>query len=278
MNSAIKFGNAPLAVVFYICTHQSYVKIWQRQIFSCCFHRSAVLQDKQAELTPVSTIPRIKAGQPQAVAPCLCLQFPQFAAGMFLLCQGRSPPDHDCNHASFSVSFERCLSLLHRTTGPVRSLPAATLQHLHSDHSITASYSLWHCQRTTEVAKSSRYLQIQGQQNSSPRMVSAGHLASGSPSLCSSKGVPAPNESLIFWCTKSMADAPSSSVLPSLNSPGYASRAPLDANFWTEKIALIVPYQKLLCAAEISHLPLFPFSKTRNIRAFFLESHFCRFP
>lgn len=75
----------------------------------------------------------------------------------------KSSRPHDCNHASSSISFERCLLLLHRTRGPVRSLPAATLQHLHSDHSITASYSLWHCQTTTEVAKSSRYLQIQGE-------------------------------------------------------------------------------------------------------------------
>lgn len=55
--------------------------------------------------------------------------------------------------------------------------------------------------------------------------------------------------SVIFWCTKSLADVPPNSVLPSLNSSGCGSWAPPGANFWTQKIAFMAPSQN----GEVSH-------------------------
>lgn len=125
-------------------------------LFSCFFHGSTVLQDKQAELTPVSTVPRSTGRRLRLqclVCVCSSLSLPQACCALPRMKSSR----HDCNHASSSISFESCLLPLHRPTGPLRSLPAAALEHLPCDHSITASYSLWHCQRSTEVVKSSRF-------------------------------------------------------------------------------------------------------------------------
>lgn len=78
------------------------------------FHGAAVLQDKQAELAPVSTVPWSTGWRPRLqhlLCVCSSLSLPQ-ACSCFA--QG-----HDCSHASSSVSFGRCLLLLHRPTGPV---------------------------------------------------------------------------------------------------------------------------------------------------------------
>lgn len=123
-------------------------------LFSCFFHGSAVLQDKQAELTPVSTIPRSTGRSPRLqclVCVCSSLSLPQACCALPRMNSLRSWLQ-SCKLFYLLWRMSLAPAQTYRT---VRPLPAAALQHPPCDHSITASYSWW--QRTAEVAKSSRY-------------------------------------------------------------------------------------------------------------------------
>lgn len=172
-----------------------------------------------------------------------------------------------------------------QTTRPVGPLPTAILQHLQCTQCKTTSYNLWGWQRTREAAKSSRYLQIQRQQNPSPWIVAGGCLPTGSPRLYSSKVVPAPAESLLCSdALKAWQMPPSNFVLPNLNNSGHASWAPPGdlhscvANFWMQKVTFMGLSQKLLSAGDASYLFLVSFSQSRNVWAFLLGSCFCQTP
>lgn len=254
-------------------------------MFSCFFHGSAVPQGKQTELSHVYVVPMTTIRRPQG---CSALS----VSAVPLVCRKHVPA---LSRIKFSRLWLQSCKLLYllwkmsltpaQTTGPVGPLPAAILQHLHCSQCITASYSLWGWQSTTEAPKSSRCLQIQGQKNPSSWMVAGGHLATGSPRPHASKVVPAPAESLLFSDALKAWQMPSSdSVLPSLNNSGYASWAPPGdlhlcvANFWIQKITFMSLSQKLLSAGDASHLFLFPLTQFKRYVHFSLEAPFCQTP